>query len=160
VQGQRSKKKARVQHSKDGHAKVAKAGPDLAKEPVQIIPDAVQERGLVSAGQVELDKLAHNEKHEVAMAVAEEKSKALGEIMEHTATTQTKGLKAVVEMQMKGKMDVLEREYALKKEMEQASREHESIERLVMMYTQAGKGPSSAYKATKAAVRPKHHEPE
>jgi hypothetical protein len=75
-----------AQQSKDGHAKAAKAGPDMSKEPVQMIPGAVQKRGRVSAGQVELAKLAHKERQEVAMAVAEEKSKALGEIMERTAT--------------------------------------------------------------------------
>jgi hypothetical protein len=94
------------------------------------------------------------------MAVVAEKSKTLGEIMERTATTRTEGLKAVVQLQMKGKMDALEREYALKRELEQASREHEAIERLMLMYTQAGKSPGSAYKAAEAAVRPKRHEPE
>jgi hypothetical protein len=119
-----NEKKARAQQSKGGHAKVVKTGPDLAEEPVQIRPDAVQKRGRVSAGQVELAKLAHKERHEAAVAVAAEKIKALGEIMERTNTTETEGLKAVVEMQMKGKMDALEREYALKRNMEQASREH------------------------------------
>jgi hypothetical protein len=155
-----NKKKARAQQSKGGHSKAAKAGQDLAKEPVQIIPDAVQKRGRVSAGQVELAKLTHKERHKVAMAVAEEKGKTLGKIMESTATMRTDGLKEVVEMQMKGKMDALEREYALKREMEQASREHETIKRLMMMYAQAGKSPGSAYKAAEAAVRPERHEPE
>jgi hypothetical protein len=63
-------------------------------------------------------------------------------------------------MQMQGKMDALEREFALKRNMEQLSREHETIERLMMMHVQAGKFPGSAYKAAEAAKRPKRHEPE